>query len=72
MYKNDSLLQLELDKLVKEINDSKNKAKMSQYELNKLKKKLLEAQKKIKDLKENPPFKDNDDLLKSLKNNIER
>ena len=60
-------LQQKIDRLEIEIFQSKQNANRSQGELNRLRQKLAETRRRIKDLKDNPPNRTGDDLLNSIK-----
>jgi chromosome segregation ATPase len=67
----DSLL-LKISSLDNEILDYKTKVGKSENELTHLRKKLLETNNKIKDLKNNPPNRVGDDLINSIKNKTQK
>jgi uncharacterized coiled-coil DUF342 family protein len=67
----DSLL-VKINSLDNEIADYKKKADKSENELIHMRKKLLETNNKIKDLKDNPPNRVSDDLINSIKNKTQK
>lgn len=60
-------LQQRIDSLEIEIEKSKQNANRSQADLNKLRNKLAETRRKIREMKDNPPNRTGDDLLNSIK-----
>lgn len=69
--KNDSL-SIEIDKSKERIAFLKSRMTISEKELVKLMDQLKEARQKIEDYRNNPPIKGDDELLNSLKNNINK
>jgi Tfp pilus assembly protein PilO len=65
-------LNIIIKKLDIQISDSKNKANKSKAELEALRLELLETNKKIKELRNNPPNRTGEDLIKSIKNKTQR
>lgn len=55
-----------------QIADARNKANKSKAELDALRIELLETNKKIKELRNNPPNRTGEDLIKSIKNKTQR
>lgn len=55
-----------------QISDARNKANKSKAELDALRIELLETNKKIKELRNNPPNRTGEDLINSIKNKTQR
>lgn len=68
----DSLLQIQISDLEKDIIDSKNKANRSVKELNKIKQELEENKRRIEELINNPIDKTDNELIESLKNKLKQ
>lgn len=68
----DSILNEEIDILKANIRRAKVKAAASEKKLKKIRLKLKDTADKIKQLEEAPPIKEDDDLLNSLKNKIQK
>jgi len=68
----DSLLQIQISDLEKDIIDSKNKANRSVKELNKIKQELEENKRRIEELINNPIDKTDNKLIESLKNKLKQ
>jgi chromosome segregation ATPase len=65
-------LMTRIEKLDTQISDSKSKANKSKAELDALRKELLETNNKIKELKNNPPNRNGQDLINSIKNKTQK
>lgn len=65
-------LMTRIGKLDTQISNSKNKANKSKAELDALRKELLETNNKIKELKNNPPNRNGQDLINSIKNKTQK
>jgi predicted nucleic acid-binding Zn-ribbon protein len=68
----DSLLQIQISDLEKDIIDSKNKANRTVKELNKIKQELEENKRRIEELINNPIDKTDNELIESLKNKLKQ
>lgn len=68
----EELLNSEIDNMRIEIEKAKANSNKSKSELDKLKSELKETRKRIDYLKDNPPNRTGDDLIRSLKNNLKR
>lgn len=68
----DSLLQIQISDLEKDIIDSKNKANRTVIELNKIKQEFEENKRKIEELINNPIDKSDNELIDSLKNKLKQ
>lgn len=68
----DSLLQIQISDLEKDIIDSKNKANRTVIELNKIKQELEENKRRIEELINNPIDKSDNELIESLKNKLKQ
>jgi chromosome segregation ATPase len=66
----DSILSNEIEILSKDIEEYKKRSKISLRELNDIKKKLKESENKIKDFINNPPTKTEDEIIESLKKQL--
>ena len=64
----DSLNLIKISELEGKVFEAEQKAESSKKKFDKLQKQLEETRKKIEDFKKNPPNREGDDLLNSIKN----
>lgn len=72
LSKNSKSLEVKLDSMKNELISQKNKASLSKKELDELRHKLAETKKKIEELKNNPPNRQEIDLINSLKSKMKK